>query len=85
MSQFETDSEGNVILKPIVGWAVTDAAGIAVLLQLQFVESEEELESGKKQAFQFVLTPPKALELAELLTRRAKRLLEGLSPGKSPN
>jgi hypothetical protein len=86
MTPFETDSQGNVIVKPLTGWAVMDAAGIAVLLQIQYADDEKELESGVSRSFQFGMTPQQALELAELLTRRAKRLLEDkLTPGKSPN
>jgi hypothetical protein len=81
MKPLETDSEGNVILKPVTGWTMAPVAGIAVLLAIEYVTNDHELETGVRHAIQFVLTPPKALEIAEVLQKQAKRLLESLPPG----
>ncbi len=85
MTPFETDNVGNLILKPVTGWAVTHAAEIAVLLRIEYLDSPADTEKDSK-AMQFALTPPQALELAEKLTKRARRLLDDkLPPGKAPN
>jgi len=70
---FETDSEGNVILKPVTGWNIAPVAGVAVLLQFVYLDSETDTD-GKR--IQFVLKPDVCLELAEVLTRQAERLLQ---------
>jgi hypothetical protein len=77
----KTDDRGNVITYPVTGWAMGPVAEVAVLLQIQYVESEQDLEAGRHKRFQFLLTPPKCLELAELLTKQAQRLLGPPSPG----
>jgi hypothetical protein len=83
---FETDGEGNVITKPVTGWNVMPAAGIAVLLQIQYADNQLDIEKGMSKAFQFFLMPQECLELAVALTRQAKRLLEEtLPPGQVPN
>jgi hypothetical protein len=86
-SQFDTDDEGNIILQPVTGWAVGPVAESAILLQIQYSESAETLETAPSKQFQFVLTPPKCLELGEMLTKHALRLIEDsiLPPGKLPN
>ena len=81
MKPFETDAEGNVLLKPVTGWTTAPVEEIAVLLVIEYVSTDEELETGVRHSIQFVLTPPKALELAESLQKQAKRLLESLPPG----
>jgi hypothetical protein len=73
--KFETDSTGNVITKPVTGYAVVPVAGIAVLLCIQYAETPEELESGDSKQIQLVLMPQQALEIAEAVTKRAKILL----------
>ena len=84
-NDLELDSKGNVVLKPVTGWAIAPVAEIAVLLKIDYSETPEDIGKGGK-SIQFVLTPPKCLELAEVLTRQAKRLLEAkLPPGKAPH
>lgn len=83
---FETDQQGNVITKPVTGYTTAPVAGIAVLLAVQYVESQAELETGHSKQIQFVLTPQQSLEIADSLRRQAERILgETLPPGKSPN
>jgi hypothetical protein len=78
----DTDGEGNVILKPVTGWTLASVGELAVLLQVQYEDGPEDIGTTGKR-IQFVLTPPKCLELAEILTKHAKRLLEKLPPGKT--
>jgi len=85
MTEFEKDSEGNVILKPVIGWKTAPVAEVAVLLQMQYADTPADIETGGKSV-QFVLKPQACLDLAATLTRQAKRLLEDrLPPGESPN
>lgn len=78
--KLETDSTGNVIMKPLTGWNILPVAGAAVLVQIQYVETPEELEKGEQRVIQFALTPPMSLELAEALKRVANPLMP-IAPG----
>jgi len=71
---FETDSEGNIILKPITGWTVAPAAEIVVMLAIRYVNQPEELKTGEQHQIQLVLMPHKCVELAEALTRAANAI-----------
>lgn len=74
MTTFETDSDGALVTRPVLGWATVPVAGIAVVLQIQYSEKPDDIDKGG-QSLQFVLTPPQCLELAEILTTQAKRIL----------
>jgi hypothetical protein len=56
IKQFETDTEGNVILKPVIGWTLTDVDAMNVLLQIRYEDGPEDIGTSGK-AIQFVLTP----------------------------
>jgi hypothetical protein len=84
MSDFETDSNGDIITKPVTGWITAPVAEIAVLLAIQYVETPEELEKGNSKQIQLVLMPQKCLELAEALTKAGKSLLEDQSHSEKP-
>jgi len=73
--KFETDENGIVVTKPVMGWIIAPAAGIAVVLGIRYAETEEEIGTGGRQ-IQFVLMPQQCLELAEVLTKQAKHLLQ---------
>jgi hypothetical protein len=79
----QKDANGNVITKPLTDWFMTTAFQIAVLLAVQYVETQEELESTDRHRIQFVLTPRQCLELADRLTKVANRLLD--PTGEIPN
>jgi hypothetical protein len=80
---FDTDAEGNIITKPVVGWATRPVAGMAVLVQIQYADTPEQLENLEKgcSRIQLVLTPQQSLELAETLTTQAKRIMTHPDPG----
>jgi hypothetical protein len=73
--KLETDNSGNVITKPVTAWALRPVAEMAVLLVMRYINSPEEFETGGDQV-QFVMTPQQCLELAEVLTRQAKAVLQ---------
>jgi hypothetical protein len=82
---FELDENGNVVLKPVTGWTTAPVAEVAVLLQIQYEDGPEDIGTDGKR-IQFVLKPQACLEIAESLTKQARRLLDAkLPPGKSPN
>jgi hypothetical protein len=72
---FELDADGKIITKPVMGWTIAPVAEIAVLVTVQYADRREELETGGKQ-IQLLLMPQQCLELAEVLTRQANRILE---------
>ena len=84
MPALETDSNGDIITKPVTGWITAPIAEIAVLLAIQYVETPEELETGNSKQIQLVLMPQKCLELAEALTKAGKSLLEDQSHSGKP-
>jgi len=84
ISQLEKDGEGNILLNPVIGWALRPAAEISGLLAIQYIQTPQEFETGGK-TIAFVLTPQQCLELSAALTKLAKRMLDPLPPGKPPN
>jgi hypothetical protein len=68
---FDLDEDGQVKLQPITGFAVAPVATIAVMIQVDYAESQAALETGDMGRKQFVLYPEQALELAEALKRAA--------------
>jgi hypothetical protein len=70
----ETNEQGLIIPRPVLGWTVAGAAGIAVILRIRFAETEEEEKTGRLLP-QVTMTPQQALYLAETLTKQANRLL----------
>ena len=71
----ETDAQGNIVSRPVMGWITAPVAGMFVLLGLKYAETPEQLKTGGK-TLQFGLLPAQALELAEMLTRQARGILE---------
>lgn len=81
---FEKDAEGMIVTRPLTGWNIAPIAGVAILCQLKYVMSEEELRAGTEHNIQLVLTPLQANELAGMLARQGSRLLE-VNPSESVN
>jgi hypothetical protein len=80
------DENGNIVTRPMTGWTMFSLADIAVGLAVEYVESPHQLETGSRKSLQLALTPQACLELAEALTRQARRLLDSTLPqGHSPN
>lgn len=68
----QTDSDGNVLTKPVTGITTGTIAEIAVLLRLEYLQAENETES---RSIQFAMTPQQALYLAEKLKTLAQRIM----------
>lgn len=76
MSDWQTDSEGNVVLHPMVGWKTAQAAKSACVLRAVFARDDAQLRSSTPDAIQFVMTPAQALQLAEDLVTLANHILK---------
>jgi hypothetical protein len=82
MPPLETDTKGNIIIRPVVGYTTHSIAGTSVLLAVQYVETEEGFHTGHGQVIQLGLTPRACLELAEALKSAAAGILGAkVSPG----
>jgi hypothetical protein len=64
LDDFEKGENGDIILKPIMGWTSAPVADIAVLLAIEYAKKPEDIETGGK-SIQFVLTLQQCLNLAE--------------------
>ena len=82
--QFETDSDGRVVTRPVTGWTSAPVAEVFLLLAVRYVDTPEEIETGGK-LIQFVLTHKQCLQLARTLTSQARRLLTNARDDKPPN
>ncbi len=63
----ETDSHGNAVERPVVGWMVTTDQGVTVLAAFEYTESASEL-TRECAKLQLSFTPQQALQLANALT-----------------
>ncbi len=75
----EKDAQGMVVTRPVLGWTTAAVAGTAVLLQIQYAEKPADIGTGGL-SLQVVLNPHKALELAETLTKQARRIVDAPIP-----
>ena len=83
LSALEVNSDGNIVTRPIMGWT-TVPAETAVILRLNYAENPDELRTGGRH-LQVILTPQQCLELAQILTKQAQRILEAPRPTGKPN
>lgn len=79
LAGLELDKEGNIVTRPVLGWTTAPVAGMAVLMKLDYAERPEDIKTGGK-SLQAILTPHQALELAETLTKQARRILDAPKP-----
>jgi hypothetical protein len=68
VDDLETDSNGDIITNPVIGWTTATLAGMSVFLAIHYVETPLELETEDGKSIQMILTPQQCLELAERLT-----------------
>lgn len=80
----QIDKNGNIIVRPLVGWTTHQIAGIAVLLTVEYVEAEEGLNTGYSQSVQLGLTAAMCQELADTLSKAAKGILGETFPSETP-
>ena len=81
--QWDEDSNGNVILHPLVGAVVADFAATTILLRLEYkLRSETGDESSS--AVQFAMRPEEAIRVAKQVLETAQQILTVRGPEK-PN
>jgi hypothetical protein len=82
---FKTDSNGNIITKPVTGWTTALVANSAVILAIEFLElKSNEPQTAYGDSIQFVLTPPQCQELSEILARAATAAMPKSADSKTP-
>lgn len=70
----EVDEQGNLIVRPLLGWASIPMLNMFVFLRLRYEETPAEFGT-EGRSLQMVLTPQQALDLARELELQAKRVL----------
>ena len=83
LDTLEKDAQGNIVTRPVMGWMTAPVAGMFVFLGLKYAETPDQLKTGGK-TLQFGLLPAQALELAEMLTKQARAILDA-RPTEAPN
>lgn len=81
--QFELDDDGKVILLPVIGWRAGPIKDIGVILAVRYIDSDQ--PETEVKVVQFALTPQKALDLSETLTKMANRVLKEQGSDSSVN
>jgi hypothetical protein len=84
LEQLETNAEGMVVTRPLLGWVTAPAMGMSVILRLNYAERPADIRTGG-QWLQTVMTPQQALDLAEILTKQARRVFDSPQPQRLPN
>jgi hypothetical protein len=82
---FDLDGAGNIILHPLTGYVTVPAAGMFLVVRLEFADSEDQLQgiiSGSQEpsAVQLTITPSQAFALAERLSSLANHILSQQTP-----
>jgi hypothetical protein len=77
--ELDRDEHGEIVTRPVTGWETHSVYGTAILLATEYVENEQELESGVRHRIQLVLTRQGALDVAEALKRAGSRVREPVS------
>jgi hypothetical protein len=77
--ELELDSEGVAKTSPVTDYGTCPVFGTAILLQVEYVNSAQELETGIRLQIPLLLTRQGALDLAELLRKSAQRVQDPIS------
>ena len=78
---FKTDKEGHIVTKTVTGFSSAVISNIAVLLAVSYVDSAEALEKGQSKSIQFAMTPEQCFDVAEVLIKQAKTVMDPSSDG----
>jgi hypothetical protein len=77
---FERNAEGNVVVRPVVSYAIGPIGGVSILLSIRYLDPPEGQQMAIERQIQLGLTPQAALSLAATLTKQAEGLLEPPPP-----
>jgi len=78
---FELDEKGEIPTKPLTGWNIGHLKGMALLLEVHYAETQEELETGERHALCLAISLPLALQLSEALKKYAEGFLSQPNTG----
>jgi hypothetical protein len=81
----KADKAGNLELKPLTGWKIAEVAGIAVVVSVEYANSEQDFEHGVFQEIPLVLTVEQCFELAAGLKKNADLLLSAADVERKPS
>jgi hypothetical protein len=78
-SQLKRDKEGLFITQPVTDYSTHDVYASTILLRVEYVDSQQELETGIRHQIQLLLTRQGALDVSEILRKAANRVQEPIS------
>ena len=78
-SELQHDANGDITTRPVTDYSTHDVYSTAILFRVEYVESQQELETGIRHQIQLLLTRQGALDVADLLKKAASRVQEPIS------
>jgi hypothetical protein len=78
--QFQLGSDGLIPTKPLKGWNIGHVGGVTLLLEAQYADTPEELETDQQHTLCLAISMPLALQLAEALKKYAQGFLNQAAP-----
>lgn len=84
LNGWELSAEGNIIVFPLTGYSMQTAAGMTVMLQVQYAKPGDPL-SKPSGRLPLVLTPAIAVELAQALQHGASKIVQSRRPNSAAN
>jgi hypothetical protein len=78
-SQLKRDKDGLFITQPVTDYSTHDIYASAILLRVEYVDSQQELETGIRHQIQLLLTRQGALDVSEILRKAASLVQEPIS------
>lgn len=73
--KLQTDGSCNIVACPMTGYELRAVSDTALLIIIEYVETEQQFETGERKTLQAIVKQQQALELAETLQRSAKLIL----------
>lgn len=74
LEKWTKDSDGNIKVSPLVGYEIAPAMETAIVVRLELLNETDQVENPTGSA-QIVVTPHQAIELAQVLLRKAEQIL----------
>ena len=76
----KTDSRGNIVTKPAVGWTLSAAYDTTLIIDLEYYDSEADAAAGKVSTLAVTMNPDTAAEFAAAISRSVKTLALRVPP-----
>jgi hypothetical protein len=81
----KADKGGLLQIKPLTGWKIAEVAGVAIVVSVEYADSEQDFERGEFQEIPLVLTVEQCFELAAALKKNADLLLTATDAERNPS